>query len=211
VSVTKAQWVDTLAQRQGRALTEKFMSARVAVCGLGGLGSHIALSLARSGIGHVHLIDYDRVELSNIHRQAYRLTHVGRLKTEALKEMVAEVAPFCRVTIHSLTLCASEVATLLVKDDVICEAFDDPKAKAMLVQVVREELTEKTVIAASGMAGWGSPNTVQSRRISDNFYLCGDEKSGIELGQSLNSARVQLCAAHQTTLVLRSLAGFLEV
>lgn len=211
VQITREQWLATLSQRQGRALVEKFQKARVAVCGLGGLGSHIALTLARSGVGHLRLIDYDSVDLSNIHRQAYRLTHIGSYKTTALKQMVVEVAPFCQVTTHNTALCAQNVETLLAEEDVICEAFDDPKAKALLVQAVREKMPEKIVIAASGMAGWDSPNTIVSRRVSQNFYLCGDEKTGIETGQSLNSARVQVCAAHQTTLILRCLAGLLEV
>ena len=56
----------------------------LAVCGLGGLGSHIAEALARAGIGKLILIDFDYVDVSNLHRQQYKATQVGKSKTEAM-------------------------------------------------------------------------------------------------------------------------------
>ena len=66
---TKEEWARALAERHGVELQRKFSSAAVAVCGLGGLGSNIAVSLARAGVGRLMLIDFDRVDLTNLHRQ----------------------------------------------------------------------------------------------------------------------------------------------
>ena len=71
---------------------EKLKRAKVAIAGLGGLGSHIAVMLARSGVGHLHLVDFDRVDLSNLNRQVYGVNELGELKTEALKEILLKSA-----------------------------------------------------------------------------------------------------------------------
>ena len=83
---TKDEWNDALAKRHGKALQERFAAAVVAVCGLGGLGSNIATSLARAGIGKLILIDFDKVDITNLHRQQYKVSQVGKFKTEALNE-----------------------------------------------------------------------------------------------------------------------------
>ena len=95
---------------------------------------------------------------------------------------------------------------LIERADIICEAFDDAECKAMLVNLVLERMPEKFLVAASGMAGIGSPNTIQTRRVSGNLYLCGDEVSDVRTEGSLVSSRVMLCAAHQAHTVLRILA-----
>ena len=65
-----------LVARHGAARQAKFEAARAAVCGLGGLGSNVAIALARAGVGHLHLIDFDRVEPSNLNRQQYAAAQV---------------------------------------------------------------------------------------------------------------------------------------
>ena len=75
-------------------LHERFSSATVAICGLGGLGSNIAIALARAGIGRLILIDFDRVDITNLHRQQYKASQIGKYKTEALTENLLEIAPY---------------------------------------------------------------------------------------------------------------------
>ena len=94
---TKEEWMAARAKRHGAKLQSKFSSATVAVCGLGGLGSNIAVALARAGIGKLILIDFDRVDLSNLHRQQYKATQIGRYKTEALAENLREIAPYTEI------------------------------------------------------------------------------------------------------------------
>ena len=78
---SKEEMINALKIRQGEELQEKLMSSVVAVCGLGGLGSNISISLARAGIGKLILIDFDRVDITNLHRQQYKACQVGRYKT----------------------------------------------------------------------------------------------------------------------------------
>ena len=72
-------------------------------------------------------------------------------------------------------------------------------------------MPEKYLVAASGMAGLGSANSIKTRKLTKNFYLCGDEVSDVSDGIGLVSTRVMLCAAHQAHTVLRILADEFEI
>ena len=196
-----------LEQRHGRAIQEKFSKAVIAVCGLGGLGSAIAVMLARAGIGKLILIDFDRVDITNLHRQQYKADQIGVWKTKALEENLREIAPYIKTEIHNEKLTEKNAPVLLGSADIICEAFDNPQAKAMLVNGVLEAFGDKYIVAGSGMAGIGPANSIRTRRITSRFYLCGDESSDVSESGSLFSSRVMLCAAHQAHTVLRILAG----
>ena len=184
-----------LADRCGDRLAGAFSRAVVAICGLGGLGSNIAVSLVRAGVGRLILIDFDKVDMNNLNRQQYKADQIGMDKTEALSANLREINPYVSLTAHDLRLTAENAALLLEQADIICEAFDDPSAY---------------LVAASGMAGIASANDIKTRRISERFYLCGDGVSDSAEKPGLLSARVALCAAHQAHMVLRLLAGFKE-
>ena len=207
---TKEEWNKALAERHGEKLQTKFSSVTVAICGLGGLGSNVAISLARAGIGKLILIDFDRVDITNLHRQQYKANQLGMNKTDALRDNLLEIAPY--VTLETHTICVKEenAIHLLQGADIICEAFDDAECKAMLTNLVLEEMPDKYLVAASGMAGFGSVNSIRTRKITSKFYLCGDEKSDVQSEGGLVSSRVMLCAAHQAHTVLRILAEQFE-
>lgn len=207
----KEEMINALELRQGKELTAKFSAAVAAVCGLGGLGSNIAISLARAGIKKLILIDFDRVDITNLHRQQYKAAQVGRYKTEALSENLKEIAPYTEIEFHTVRMDESNIPELLKDADIVCEAFDCPEYKAMLTNTVLERLPDKFLVAASGMAGMGSPNTVKTRKITNRFYLCGDEVSDVNSGIGLISSRVALCAAHQAHTALRLLAGEFDI
>ena len=208
---TKDEWLTALTQRHGAELQKRFSAATVAICGLGGLGSNIAIALARAGIGKLILIDFDRVDITNLHRQQYKADQIGLYKASALHANLLEIAPY--VQMHAITAKVSEenAAQLLQGADVVCEAFDDAEAKAMLTDVVLEQLPDCYFVAASGMAGMGTPNSISTRRITKRFYLCGDGSSDVADTIGLVAPRVMLCAAHQAHTVLRILAGEFEV
>lgn len=198
---------EALNIRHGEELQNKISAARVAVCGLGGLGSNIAIALARAGVGHLHLIDFDRVDLTNLNRQQYAVGQLGQYKTDALRETLSLVSPYCDVTCDTVQVTEENLPDLLKTEDYICEAFDRAEAKAMLVSGVLEHFPEKYLVAASGLAGLGSANTIQTRRVSKRFYLCGDGTSDSSVGLGLVASRVLVCAAHEANMILRLIAG----
>ena len=207
---TKDEWNKALCERHGENVQKKFSAATVAICGLGGLGSSIAISLARAGIGKLILIDFDRVDITNLHRQQYKANQIGMVKTDALSDNLKEIAPYIDIESHTVRITDNNAVELLKDADIICEAFDNAECKAMLTNLVLETMPDKNLVAASGMAGMGSANTIQTRRVSKRFYLCGDERSDVQSEGSLVASRVMLCAAHQAHTVLRILAGELE-
>lgn len=201
---------EALNIRHGEDLQNKISAARVAVCGLGGLGSNIAIALARAGVGHLHLIDFDRVDLTNLNRQQYAVGQLGQYKTDALRETLSLVSPYCDVTCDTIQVTEENLPDLLKTEDYICEAFDRAEAKAMLVSGVLEHFPEKYLVAGSGLAGLGSANTIQTRRVSQRFYLCGDGTSDSSVGLGLVASRVLVCAAHEANMILRLIAGEIE-
>lgn len=207
---TKDEFMKALEERHGKIRQDKFSSATVAICGLGGLGSNVAISLARAGIGTLILIDFDKVDISNLHRQQYKACQIGQYKTEALVDNLREINPYIQLQTHTICITEDNAAELLKTADIICEAFDKAEAKAMLTNTVLERMPEKFLVAASGMAGFGSPNIIQTRKITQHFYLCGDSVSDVANGIGLVSSRVMICAAHQAHTVLRILANELE-
>ena len=209
--ISRDEWNEALIARHGQELHDRFSSATAAICGLGGLGSNIAIALARAGIGRLILVDFDRVDITNLHRQQYKADQIGEYKTEALAANLLEISPYTEVKRVTEKVTEDNFRELLEGADIVCEAFDNAEAKAMIVNGILEKLPECYLVAASGMAGMGSPNSIETRRITDRFYLCGDGVSDVEEMMGLVAPRVMLCAAHQAQTVLRILAGEYEV
>ena len=204
---SKQEMLAALEKRQGSETARKLQAATVAVCGLGGLGSNIAISLSRAGVGKLILIDFDRVDVTNLHRQQYKACQVGRPKPDALLANLKEIAPYTEFETHFEKVTAGNAEALLGKADVICEAFDNAEAKAMLVNTVLESMPEKFLVAASGMAGFDGGNSITTRKVTKRFYVCGDGKSDIADGIGLVAPRVMLCAAHQALTAVRVILG----
>lgn len=184
---------------------------KVAIAGLGGLGSNIAIMLARIGVGHLFLVDFDIVEPSNLNRQSYYVRHLGMPKTTALKEQLEEINPFITVETRIAKISEENVKELFDGYDVICEAFDKPDAKAMLVNTALEQLPDCRIVSGSGMAGYDSSNLIQTRRPMKQLYVCGDLVNEARVGSGLMAPRVQICAGHQANMILRILLGHEEV
>lgn len=207
---TKDEFYQVLVERHGAENQKKFDEAVVAICGLGGLGSNIATCLARAGVGHLILIDYDLVDISNLHRQQYKITQVGMKKTEALVANLKEINPYIKVETHQVKMTEENVESLIDGAHIICEAFDSPESKAMLVNLVLEKMADKYILSSSGMAGFDSANNIKTRKVSRRFYLSGDEVSDVNAGIGLISSRVMVCGAHEAHMVLRILIGEME-
>ena len=183
-----------LLDRHTAATQDKLDAAHVAICGCGGLGSTIAVALTRIGVGHLHLIDFDRVDMTNLNRQQYFLKDLGQYKTEALRSNLRQINPFTDITIDTVKVTDENVPTLFENEDIICEAFDVPENKTMLVN-------------ASGMAGFRSSNLVSTRRVSKNFYFCGDGETAPVPGAGLMAPRVGVVACHEANMITRLILG----
>lgn len=194
-------------ERHGKVLAERMENTIVAVCGLGGLGSNIATCLARMGIGKLILIDFDKVDITNLHRQQYKANQIGMLKTKALEENIKEISPYVELITHSEKIAEENIERLLKGADIICESFDGATDKAMLVNYVLEHFSDKYLVAASGMAGDLSANLIKTRKVMKRFVLCGDEMSDVNECNSLLGSRVMLCAAHQAHAVVQIIKG----
>lgn len=201
--------MDALAQRIGEAERARLAAAHVGVAGLGGLGSNIAVMLARAGVGALHLVDFDRVDESNLNRQHYFREHLGRLKTEALAEQLLRIDPQLRLSLDCVRVDAGNAATLFASERIVCEAFDNPTCKADLVNTLLSETSDTVVIAGSGMAGAGPAADVVTRRLGQRLYVCGDGATDVE-NAALYAPRVALCAAQQALVVVRLVLGLEE-
>ena len=197
---------EDLLERNVKGISEKLKKAKVCILGLGGLGSNVAVLLARAGIGYLKLVDFDIVEASNLNRQQYRISHIGMKKTEAIKSILKEINPFVEVETLDIKVDRENILSIVGDVEIVVEAFDRAETKAMAI----EELLingDKILVSASGMAGIGSANEVITRKIKENFYLIGDNYSDYEEYSGIMSTRVMLCAAHQANMVLRLILG----
>lgn len=211
MQVTKEQLRQALLERYTPEMYEKISNARVAIAGLGGLGSNVAVMLARAGVGHLMLVDFDRVDLTNLNRQAYTVKHLGRKKTEALADILKEINPYITLEIRDCYVEKNNVADLFGTYSIVCEAFDKAENKAMLVNSILEEQKDTIVVSGSGMAGYGSGNKITTRKIMKRLYLCGDGETELTQETCLMASRVTICAAHQANMIIRLLLGITEV
>lgn len=200
---TRQELREAFVSRHGSELQRKLDRSVVAICGLGGLGSNIAIALTRAGVGKLILTDYDKVDITNIHRQQYYADQIGMYKTEAIKDNLKRINPYMELELHNLKISEDNIEELLGQADIICEAFDRADQKAMLVNFVLEHFPEKYLVAGSGMAGLDSVNLIQTREITKHFVICGDGNSDVNTSGSLMASRVMACASHEAHAVIQ--------
>ena len=182
-----------------KEMKEKFSKAHVAVAGLGGLGSNIAVMLARSGVGHLFLVDFDTVDVTNLNRQMYMIPHLGRPKAEALPDILCQINPYLKYESVCTKVTPENIKELFEGYPIVCEAFDRPDQKAMLVRELLSQFSETIVVSGNGMAGFGDTNNIQTKQMMKRLYVCGDQKTDV----GLMAPRVAACAAHQANKVLQ--------
>ena len=184
-------------------MKEKLRNAKVAIAGLGGLGSNIAVMLARSGVEHLRMIDFDVVDVTNQNRQVYTIPHVGKYKTEALEEILMQINPYLDYEFRQEKVTMENIRELFSGYPIVCEAFDRADQKAMLVQELLTQFPDTIVVSGNGMAGVGASNEIQTKQKLKRLFVCGDEKTDIADGMGLMAPRVTICAAHQANKVLQ--------
>lgn len=190
-------------ERFSPEIKDKLSNAYVAIAGLGGLGSNIAVMLARSGVGHLLLIDFDSVDVTNLNRQVYMIPHVGMKKTEALKNILEQINPYLDYEFKSVKVTPEMVKDLFSGYPIVCEAFDKPDQKAMLVGELLSQFEDTVVVSGNGMAGYQDANEIVTKQKLRRLYVCGDEHTDVLDGIGLMAPRVTVCAAHQANKVIQ--------
>jgi len=176
----------------------------VGIAGAGGLGSNAALALARAGIGKLIIADSDRIEITNLNRQQYTWSQIGKIKVEALVANLRKANPFSDyVGIHR-RITRTNAAAIFAEADILIEAFDRADQKQMLIETWIARFPDRPVIAASGLSGFGENRKIGQRRIGD-LYICGDEASEPRPGISPMAPRVGIVANMQANLAIELL------
>jgi len=191
-----------LIARHTPGIYDKLKKSTVGVAGLGGLGSAVAVALARMGLGTLILLDYDVVEPSNLNRQQFTIDQIGTPKTEAIKTNLAKINPYVRINIFREVLTGDNLHDMFKSADVLVECFDRAEEKKMLLEKAAEYLPETFIIGASGLAGYGDSNSIKTWRLSDKIFVVGDLEKAAESGLGLMAPRVGIAAHHQANLVI---------
>ena len=135
---------------------------KIGIAGAGGIGSNVAAYLVRSGVRRLKLVDFDRVEASNLNRQFYFHDQIGRYKVDALKENLTRIVSGIEVEKEVLRLNATNI-TMAFKDcDVVVEGFDGKAEKKMLLETL--STSGCWIVSASGVAGDGT-DAIEKRRM----------------------------------------------
>lgn len=141
---------------------------KIGIAGVGGIGSNVAVNLVRSGITWLRLIDFDRVDRSNLNRQFYFHDQTGRLKVEALAENLRRINPDLTLECVCETVTNANCRQLLADCDIIVEGFDRQDLKKMLIEALHDRL----VISACGIAGQSIAG-IRTRRLG-RCFVAGD-------------------------------------
>ena len=187
-------------------VSEILKDKSVFVAGAGGLGSNVCVMLARAGVGHISVVDFDLVEASNLNRQQYFRDQLGEPKVKALKENLLRINPELEITIIETKLTAENCEELIPKEiDIVFECFDKAEAKAMLSSFALTKRQGTPVIAASGVAGIGACEDIKISKGPGDIYIVGDGVSEMNSETGTISSRVTQVSAMQAHLGIRLL------
>jgi len=196
-----------MVARHSPGVHRRVKRSTVGVAGLGGLGSQVAIALARIGVGTLILADYDVVEPSNLNRQQYFIQQIGMPKVDAIRENLEKINPYVRIITHHTVIRPENVKNIFGNADIIVEAFDKAEEKAMLINAISESMPDKCVVAASGVAGYGNNNGIRTTKFSSKIFIVGDQRTPAGPGIGLMAPRVGIAAHHQANMVLRLILG----
>ena len=133
-------WTDRTELLIGKDGTDKLKQSHIAVVGIGGVGGYVCLMLARSGIENITLVDFDKVDETNINRQVVANTKtVGQFKTQDMKQQILEINPNCNVKTYEERLCSENINRILTQDlNYVVDAIDDIPNKVNLIKFCKE-------------------------------------------------------------------------
>lgn len=169
---------------------------KIGIAGVGGIGSNVALNLVRSGIDLLRIVDFDRVESSNLNRQFYFFDQIGQLKVDALSVNLTRINPQLKIESVAERINPTNCHQLFADCDLIVEGFDRQADKKMLFETFADS---RIVVSASGIAGCDLA-TINTRRLG-NGYIVGDFTTDCAQAP-LYSHKVSTVANHMCEFIL---------
>ena len=192
-----------ILKRQDPGINEILKNAKVSILGCGGLGSNIAMTLARSGLGEIHIYDYDKVELSNLNRQNYDQKDLGKSKVFQTKKKIEETIPYAKVFAKEVLISKENLSEIAEKTDIFIEAFDKKEMKSLVFEYFLGR-NDKELIMASGLSGLGDFSDIKVKKI-ENVTMVGDFKSSPD--QGLYAPYLGIVANIEALLALKIIIG----
>ena len=125
------------------------------------------------------------------------------VEAEALPEILRQINPYLTYESVCVKVIPENVKELFSDYPIVCEAFDKPDQKAMLVRELLTQCPETTVVSGNGMAGYGDTNEIRTQQMMRRLYVCGDQSTDVGNGIGLVAPRVAACAAHEANKVLQ--------
>ncbi len=148
----------------------------IGIAGAGGIGSNVARYLAQAKVPSLRVVDFDRVESSNLDRQFYGVDQIGRPKVKCLKENLKKIYPDMDVEVVHHRLAPGESISIFKDCGLVVEGFDDPVAKKHLVEEIA--VMNIPMVCASGIAG-DDMGTIKIRKIG-NCHIVGDFSTDVK-------------------------------
>lgn len=178
----------------------KIQSFKIGIAGAGGLGSNCAVNLVRSGFKKFKIVDFDKVEYSNLNRQFYFYNQVGEDKVVALVQNLQRINSSIEIEAIVEKLDKQSIKDYFQDCDIVVEAFDQAEMKSVLI----EELLSSTklIVSASGIAGIGKSDKIKINQIRKNLVLVGDLESEVCCEKMPYAPKVNIVAAKQADVVL---------
>ncbi len=195
---------DLLFAAHDPTLLHIWQAASIGIAGAGGLGSNIAVSLTRAGIGKLVIADFDIVTLTNLNRQQFFRDQIGMPKVDAMAQNLGRISPNTHLELHNKRINADNLDDMFGDCDILIEAFDLADQKQMLIETWISLHPDRPVIAASGVAGYGNNNSLHQYQIG-NLYLLGDGLSELIPSISPIAPKVAAIANMQANLCLELL------
>jgi sulfur carrier protein ThiS adenylyltransferase len=185
---------------------ERLKRATVGIAGAGGLGSNVAVALARAGVHHLIIADFDRIELSNLNRQQFFPEQAGMFKAEALKHNLSRINPYIKVEIFTGRIIPENIETVFGQAEILVEAFDLAEMKAMLARNWLALHPGRYIVTASGIAGLGRSGLLKTE-VRGKMIVCGDGRSSLESEGGYTAPRVAIAANLQAAAVIEILCS----
>lgn len=191
--------------REGQRL---LCGSHVCIVGCGALGSMVAMQLAGAGVGHLTIVDFDTVDISNLHRQFFfKTADAGKGKAMLLRESIVELNPDAEVTVVGKAVTSESAEDLFRRHDFIVDATDNPCSKSVIERVCAEISKPCCIAGVSGFHGQVMTLLPGDEKFSDIFP---DSDMGgfipCSLGGVMGPAAA-LCASVQASEVIKSITG----